>query len=66
MIPTGLPIHSRAQERERAAEAYEELHAREVERQRSEWLEQFGDDPRFPFRLDGDAAHKAVLQQMAE
>lgn len=66
MIPTGLPINSRAQERERTAEAYDELFEIEVDRQRQQWQEQFGDDPRFPFWYDSEAVRKTVLQQMAE
>lgn len=52
---------------ERAAETYRELFEAEVERQRQEWEAEFGNDnPSFPFKVDGQAAHKAVIEKIAE
>lgn len=50
--------------REKYEERYRELFELEVERQRDEWIEEFGDNPRIQFKPNGPAIHKIVMQQM--
>jgi hypothetical protein len=58
-------IERRDRVEERIAETYRELFELEVARLRAEWIEQFGNSPRFRFEYDGNEVHKTVLQQMA-
>lgn len=61
------PTERRDLAEERSAETYQELFEAEVERQRQEWEAEFGrDNPSFPFKIDGRAAHKAVIKKMTE
>jgi hypothetical protein len=55
-----LTAKDRTEAREDAL--YERLCCEEEDRQRAEWEEEFGEDPRFPFKPRG--VHAKVVRQM--